>query len=461
MALQVLSENARHQVVIMHRILCMLAALPLTVIALAAPVKVSFADLNAGGWERYKGQTVIITTPLTVCATMFDSLILAPERLYVPEERAAGLADGDSTDYFRLQAYNRAMRIKLECKYPYSLNLGSTIKDLKARVMAPHYLQTGMQPHFKAYRPKKSFRREKGDLLLCAANVQNYFVHVGGYATRRNTPGQHALQCYKTSSALARIGADLYALCELEQGSSAPRELTEAMNARCRKDKYAFVVTDTIDRDTISCGFIYNKERVRARGDLHLAYRNHSDIHAHRFLIQAFEDIRSGQRFYVSLNHPRSKRGDAAEANRKRCMELDTVFAALADLGLNADSAILFVGDYNSYGREQSVQRIVRAGYTDLTARDTAGYSYSYKGECGYLDRCFASPSMARRVDAVRPLHWNTDYYYSAAYYSKYNFKNRLIPQDGPINRRLLSPAAKKNLLFRYSDHDPLLIFIQ
>ncbi len=450
----------------MNRFLLFICFLPASL--LAATPRLSFADLQNGGWERYNGQTVVITTPLVVCATMYDSLILSDERLYVPEERAQGLADGDSTAYWQHVAYNRHHRIKLECKYPYHLNLGATVTNLQARIMAPRHLQTGAQPSFRNYKPSKRVA-QKGDLRICAANVQNYFVHVGGYATRRNTQGQHALQRYKTSSALTRVGADLYALCEMEQGSVAPRELTAAMNAACRHDRYGFILTDSVDRDTISCGFIYNKERVRPRGDLHLAYRNHSDIHAHRFLIQQFEDLRTGRSFYVSLNHPRSKRGDAAEANRKRCMELDTVFAAFGDLHLTPDSMVLWLGDYNSYGQEQSVQKIVRAGYADLTARDSLGYSYGYKGEFGYLDRCFASPSMAAHVTSVCPLHWNTDYYYSAAYYSKYNFKNRAIPKSDPCLsssprctnkpiRRLLSPAAKRNLLFRYSDHDPLLI---
>ncbi|MCQ2310911.1 MAG: hypothetical protein MJZ64_04080 [Paludibacteraceae bacterium] len=438
-------------------------------IVFAAPKKVTLDELNAGGWKTYRGQSVRITTPLMVCATMFDSLILSDERLFVPEERAVGLADGDSTEYRRLAEYNCLHRIKLECKYPYHLSLGSRVKNLTARVMGERHLQTGAQPRFAQYRPNKQVpKRSKDDLVICAANVQNYFVHVGGYATKRNTPGQHALQCYKVASALVHIDADLYTLCELEQGDSAPAELVAKMNELYNKkhcnhlSPYTFVVTDTCDRDTISCGFIYKSARVQPRGDLHLAYRNHNDIHAHRFLIQQFIDNRTGERFYVSLNHPRSKRGNAAEANAKRVAELDTVFAAFERLHLNPDSLILFLGDYNAYAQEQSTQKIVRAGYQDMNAAlDSAGYSYSYKGECGFLDRCYASPSMAEHIVSLRPLHWNTDYYYSAAYYSKYNYKNRSIPKDAPKDiRSVMTKAAKRNLLFRYSDHDPLLITV-
>ncbi|MCQ2346877.1 MAG: hypothetical protein MJZ92_02980 [Paludibacteraceae bacterium] len=433
----------------------------------AATPKVTLEQLQNGGWEQYKGQKICITTPLVLCAAMYDSLVLSDERLFVPEETAYGLADGDSTEYRKRVAYNREHRIKLECKYPFSLNNGATIKNLSARVMGARHLQTGAQPAFRNYRPKKQVPAwSKADVRICAANIQNYFVHVGGYATKRNTPGQHALQCYKVASALTKIDADLYALCELEQGSSAPAELVAEMNRQyskrhpATKEAFAFVVTDTCDKDTISCGFIYKVARLHPHGNLTLAYLNHNDIHAHRFLIQQFADNETGKRFYVSLNHPRSKRGDAAIANAKRMTELDTVFAAFERLHLTPDSMVLFLGDYNSYAAEQSTQKIVRAGYQDMNATLAPNdYSYAYKGECGFLDRCYASPSMAKTITSLRPLHWNTDYYYSAAYYSKYNYKNRNIPKTAPKNiRSVMSGAAKKNRFFRYADHDPLLI---
>lgn len=436
-------------------------------VAAAMPPKVSLAELNNGGWQQYKGQSVTITTPLVVCGIMYDSIILSEQRLYVPEERAYGLAKGDSTSYWQRANANRQQRIKLECRYPFSLNLGARISGLNARIMGERHLQTGAQPRFTNYRPNQHAPSwNDADLRICAANVQNYFVHVGGYATRRNTVGQHALQCYKVASALSRIDADLYALCELEQGPSAPAELVAKMNQLyskqhpCQQPPYHFVLTDTVDRDTISCGFIYRTDHVQPVGELHLAYLNHEDIHAHRFLIQQFMDKNTGERFYVSLNHPRSKRGDAAEANAKRVAELDTVFAAFERLHLNPDSTILFLGDYNAYAQEQSLQKIVNAGYQDMNATlDSAGYSYSYRGECGYLDRCYASPCMAAKICSLRALHWNTDYYYSAAYYSKYNYKKRAIPQMAPKHiRRVMSSAAKRNRYFRYSDHDPLLI---
>lgn len=430
---------------VMWAVLCPVIAQP----------KVSLEQLQQD-WSKYQGQRVTITTPLIVCGKYYDSLIVSSERLYVPEERAIGLGNGDSTSYWYWRHYNDSLRIKLQCKTGFDLNLGATVKNLTAQVMGPRSLQTGAQPRFKNYKPSKQLPKAKDELTICAANVQNYFVHVGGYATKRNTPAQHQWQCEKTAAALTRINADIYALCELEQGSSAPAELCARMNSLCRKDKYTFVVTDTVDRDTISVGFIYNKTRVRPHEDLIFVYPNRNNIYAHRFMIQSFEDIPTGQTFYMSLNHPRSKRGDAAQANAKRVAGITRVLAALDTI----DAPIILVGDYNSYGQEQSLQMLVNAGYKDMVmAMDSLNYSYSYNGECGYLDRVFANGSMQGYITSIQPIHWNTDYYYSAAYWSKYNYKNNIPPKDKQENiRKHVSSQAKKNLLFRYSDHDPLLI---
>lgn len=439
-------------------------------LAMAAVPKLTLADLQNGGWQQYKGQRIQLTTPLIVCATMYDSLILSPERLYAPEEHAYGLADGDSTLYYQIKAHNAQQRIKLECKYPYHLNLGATVTNLQAVVQGERHLVTGAQPHFKNYKPSKQLPKKQPDKLrICAANIQNYFVHVGGYATRRTTPGMHAFQCLKTASALVKINADIYTICELEQGDEAPRELVAKMNELTHSNRFAFVVTDTLERDTISVGFIYNQQRVAPYGPLRFAYHETDSataIYAHRFMLQGWEQLSNHARFVISLNHPRSRRGTPQEASQKRMNNAKAILNALAQAQNDSvyhDEDYLLLGDYNAYAQEPCTQALVRAGYIDMVmALDSTNYTYNYRGECGYLDRCYASPTMAGQIEAIQPLHWNTDYYYSAAYYSKYNYKNRKAPQDVPKNiRRQLLPVAKRNILFRYADHDPLLITLK
>ena len=83
--------------------------------SLFAVEKVELPESFANGWEPYIGKMVQITTPLYVCGNYYDSLILSPERLYVPEERATGLADGDSTAYWAIKQANRAQIVSLTC----------------------------------------------------------------------------------------------------------------------------------------------------------------------------------------------------------------------------------------------------------------------------------------------------------------------------------------------------------
>ena len=427
-----------------------------------AVTSVSLEQLQAEGWSKYKGQRIRITTPLIVCGSFYDSLTLAPERLYVPEERAVGLDTGDSTVFWQLQADNASKQIKLVCKKPYDLNLGATVRGLEAYVTGDRALQTGQQPKFKNYKPSKKVPNVgQADMLVCATNIQNYFVHQGGYATKRNTAGQHAFQCYKTATALLKINADLYALCEIEKGPSAPAELTAKMNELAKKDIYDFVRTSETDGDTISVGFIYRKDRVRPVGELRRAYNERKNIYSNRFMLQGFEHIASGEQFVLSLNHPRSKRGNPQASNAKRMGNIHAILECIDNAYADStytDPDILLLGDYNCYRYEEPIQTIVKAGYADMLT-DSLEYSYSYHGLCGSLDRVFASPTMAEQITGVAPIHWNTDYYYSAAYYSKYNYINNAIPKEAPADiRKCLSKAAKRNLLFRYSDHDPVIV---
>ena len=100
------------------------------------------------------------------------------------------------------------------------------------------------------------------------------------------------------------------------------------------------------------------------------------------------------------------------------------------------DEDILLLGDYNCYTQEQPIQTLVRAGYGDmLQVYCPNDYSYSFKGEIGYLDRCFANPNMAAQVVRVTPWHVNADWYYQHAAYK-----------------------TKDKSYHRYSDHDPIIV---
>ena len=410
--------------------------------SLFAVEKVQFPASFANGWEPYIGKMVQITTPLYVCGNYYDSLILAPERLYVPEERATGLAEGDSTAYWAIKQANRAQIISLTCNIRnYEVRTGAMLKNLTARVVAPGKLVTGATPKFQNNKPEPKPKMPKG-LLVCAANIQNYFYDLGGYAHRKTTKEQQAIQTEKISKALTHINADIYAICEIQKGDSAAEMLVRAMNKRARKARYAYVSQGWSNGDTISCGYIYRSDRVRPYGELQYGYHDPSNHYHYRMVACGFEEVKSGERFVLNVNHLRSKRGTGDESNAKRMVNVDSLLMMLEKIDqelLFGDKDILLVGDYNCYTQEQPIQTLIQAGYEDILMQyDSTGYSYVYHSEAGYLDRAFASPTMAAQVKAVHPYHLNTDYFYSRGY-----------------KRRL------DKTMFRYADHDPILISIQ
>ena len=405
--------------------------------------KVEWPSSFVDGWDKYIGKMVQITTPLYVCGNYYDSLILATERLYVPEEHAVGLADGDSTAYWAIKKSNREKMISLSCNIRnYEVRTGAVVKNLQARVVAPGKLVTGATPKFINNKPEPKPKMLKGGLLVCAANIQNYFYDLGGYAQRKTTKEQQALQTQKICKAFKQINADIYALCEIQKGDSAAQMLVDAMNKMAKKNLYAYVSHGWTNSDMISCGYIYRTDKVKPYGEMQYAYQDTTSHYRYRLMACGFEQLTSGEKFVLNINHLRSKRGTGAESNEKRMANVDSLLVMLDKIEQEqvfGDSDILLVGDYNSYTQEEPIQTLVRVGYADMVMRDdSTGYSYVYHSEAGYLDRVFASESMARQVKQVAVYHLNADYFYSRG------FKRGL-----------------DDTMYRYADHDPILIRVE
>ena len=410
---------------------------------LLAVEKVEWPTSFADGWDKYIGKMVQITTPLYVCGNYYDSLILSPERLYVPEERAYGLADGDSTEYWTIKKANRDKMLSLSCKVRnYEVRTGAVLKNLQARVVAPGKLVTGATPKFQNNKPEAKPKMPKDGVIICAANIQNYFFDLGGYAQRKTTKKQQLMQTEKICKAFKQIDADIYALCEIQRGDSAPQMLVNAMNAMAKKDKYAYVSDGWDNQDMIACGYIYRKDKVRAYDEMVHGYADTASHYHYRLVAMGFEEIATGEKFVLNINHLRSKRGTGAESNEKRMANVDSLLVMLDKIESEQifdDADLLLVGDYNAYAQEEPVQAIVRAGYEDLVVRDdSTSYSYIYHSEAGCLDRVFASETMAKQVQKVAVYHLNADYFYSRG------FKRGL-----------------DDTVFRYADHDPMLISVK
>ena len=199
-------------------------------LSVSAVERVSLEQLQAD-WSRYTNQMVQVSTPLVVCGSFYDSLLLAPERLYCPDERAVGLADGDSTEYWRIVESNRANSIVIHCRNSYyKVRTGDRVRGFQARVTGARHFVTGAGVKTSHTRVAKLERKEKGAVRVVGANVENLFADLGGYATRRTTPKQNALKLSKVAKGLKAMKGDLYALCEVQVGDKAPKMLLEALN---------------------------------------------------------------------------------------------------------------------------------------------------------------------------------------------------------------------------------------
>ena len=401
--------------------------------------RVSLEQLQSD-WSAYTNRTVQITTPLVVCGSFYDSLILAPERLFCPEERALGLADGDSTDYYAIIAHNHASSICLHCRNQYyKVRTGDIVRNLQAKVTDERQLLTGRSVNTRHLPADRLPRPHKGELRVVGANIENYFADLGGYAHKRTTPEQQAIKTRKLVKAMRAMHADIFALCEMQVGDKAPQMLLEELN---KKGDYTFVAMPIANADRIGGCFIYNKARVRPYAQPLSACADTTDHYHARMFALGFEEIASGEKLIISLNHLKSKRLGRTQydTNQRRMQNTDSLLMILPKaVAYYGDEDVLLLGDYNCYTQEQPIQTIVRAGYADmLPLGNAADYSYSYKGEAGYLDRCFASPSMVTQIVRVQPWHINADWYY----------------QHGAYKR-------KDKTLHRYADHDPIIVDIK
>ena len=175
--------------------------------------RVLLEDLQSN-WPAYTNQMVRITTPLVVCGSFYDSLVLAPERLFCPDERALGLADGDSTMYYDLAAQNEAASIVVHCRNNYyEVRSGDIVTNLEARVTKERHLLTGKTVKTRHMPKDRLAKPKKGELRVVGANIENYFADLGGYAHKRTTPAQQSVKTKKLVQAMQAMHADIFALC--------------------------------------------------------------------------------------------------------------------------------------------------------------------------------------------------------------------------------------------------------
>ena len=223
----------------------------------------------------------------------------------------------------------------------------------------------------------------------------------------------------------------------MQVGDKAPTMLLKALNKNGKK--YAYVSMPMQNMDRIGGCFIYNTERVRVYAQPLSAYQDTASHYYGRMFAVGFEEIASGEKLIVGVNHLKSKRAGRGnyDTHLKRMDNADSLLAMLPKaVEVFGDEDVLLLGDYNCYTQEGPIQKIVRAGYADmLPLGGENDYSYIFKGEAGYLDRCFTSPTMSAQIVQVKPWHVNADWYYQHGAYK-----------------------MKDKSMHRYADHEPIIV---
>ena len=296
-----------------------------------------------------------------------------------------------------------------------------------------------------------------GSLRVAAMNTLNYFLSPDNIQEASNAPDNPAdnicgpipsLECRgwdgnqpneltrqraKLLAALAGLDADIIGLNELENTISV-EPLADIVAGL---PGYAYINTGVIGTDAIKVGLIYRTAKVVPVGAYQILDSTDDprfiDSKSRPVLTQTFQDLASGGRFTVAVNHLKSKGSDCDDIGdpdggdgQGNCSGTRTLAAqALVDWLAtdptgSGDPDFLIMGDLNSYAQEDPIDA-VKAGADDTPGtgddftnliyqyQGTYAYSYVFDGQFGYLDHALANASLVAQVTGTADWHINSD----------------------------------------------------
>jgi hypothetical protein len=327
-----------------------------------------------------------------------------------------------------------------------------------------------------------------GRLQVASFNVLNYFATIdqtesddrgacgpSGTLDCRGADSEveRERQLAKIAAALSTIRADVFGLIEIQNDAgTATQQIVDALNARVGAGTYDFVRTGVVGTDAIKQAFVYDTTTVRPVG----AFDTLTTADDPRFvdtrnrpsLIQTFEELSTGERLTVSVNHLKSKGsdcgpGDDAVADGSGNCDGTRTNAAQAlvdhlatDPTGSGDPDFLIIGDLNSYARERPITTIEGAGYTNLLRQFEGDQSYGYlfDGLLGDLDHALASASLLPQVTGAGGWDINAD----EVPLFDYNDTVRDAGEEQPFERESGARPLYEADPYRSSDHDPAIV---
>ncbi|HCF5017760.1 SpnA family nuclease [Pseudomonas aeruginosa] len=466
-------------------------------VALPTPAGISLPLASADALERYEGMRVQLRQTLTVNEVYnlgrYGEVLLSsggrqmtPTNVVAPGEQAKAMQARNDLDRILLDD-GRSGQNPDPIRYPApelsaynSLRVGdrtSAIDGVLDYSAGSYRIQPLQTPTFEAANPRPAQPAVEGRLRVASFNVLNYFNgdgKGGGFPTSRgaNTAEEFQRQKAKIVAAILASKADIVGLMEIEIDGygefSAIADLVNGLNASLPQgQRYAFVNPNRakLGSDEIAVGLIYRGDKVRTYRSAAVLDSSVSpefdDTRNRPTLAQTFQEINGGERLTIAVNHLKSKGsacdGDPDTGDGQGNCNLTRARAAQALVDWLAGDPTgakepdrLIIGDLNSYAKEDPVNVIRSAGYTDLVARQAGagkGYSYVFSGQSGYLDHALANASLARQVRGAVEWHINAD-----------------EPRVLDYNVEFKTPRQQDSLYnaepYRASDHDPVVIGI-
>ncbi|MDJ0731058.1 MAG: ExeM/NucH family extracellular endonuclease [Crocosphaera sp.] len=459
------------------------------------PTAVTISDLEAAnsssiGLENYEGMLVNFIETLTLTEYFqlgrFGEVTLSSEgRLYQPTNVTT-----PGTAANALQAENDLRRIILDdgstrqnvdpillgrngqsLSSTNILRGGDTVTGLSGILeqrFGEYRVQTNTSVNFQAVNDRPTTAPDVGgNLKIANYNVLNYFTTIdnGSNGARgADSASEFQRQQDKLITALTEIDADILGLVEIENnGDIAVSNLVSTLNSTTNPGTYDYIATGTIGTDAIKVALIYKTDVVNPFGNFAILDSSvdptFQDNRNRPALAQTFEEIATGEKVIIALNHFKSKgssgltdtnnpnydQGDGQGFwNATRTDAANALVNWLANDPTNSgDSDYLIMGDLNAYAMEDPITAIKNAGYTNLIEQfnGSDAYSYVFNGQFGYLDHALSNHSLTSQVTGVAEWHINAD-----------------EPNVFDYNEEFNPPSLYSVDPYRTSDHDPVLI---
>lgn len=318
---------------------------------------------------------------------------------------------------------------------------------------------------FEVANPRPELPEVGGSLNVASFNVLNYFTSIGedeDVFRGANTQEEFERQEAKIVAALAEIDADIVGLIEIENNDDlALTTLVDAVNEVVGAGTYAALETGTLGTDAITTAFMYKPASVELVGDfavLDESVDERFDTDRNRpALAQTFTQVGTDEEITVVVNHLKSKGSACAEdpdagdgqgnCNGVRTAAAEALVEWLATGPTGAEPGRdLIIGDLNAYDKEDPIQAITDAGYTDLLLSEQGedAYTYVFDGQLGYLDHALAAPGLMTQLTGASAWNINAD-------------EPSLIDYDMTFKRPAQDALFEPDP-YRSSDHDPVIV---